>query len=318
MRSAKAHAPSSPGAADRGFARISSNLLRIGIHTSIQGSIDKAAVRAAELGANTFQIFSASPRMWRARMPSAEEIARLRAARERYDLNPLVVHDNYLINLAAADAGLRRRSVAAFRGELERAAAIGAEYLVAHPGSSAGQSVEEAIERAAESIAEAARGLALDGVVLLLENTAGSGAALGSRFEELAEIRRRAASRVELEIGYCLDTAHCLAAGYDVATASGLKKTLEEADRLLGLERVHVIHSNDSRAPLGSRADRHAHIGQGHIGADGFRRILSHPRLRTKPFILETPVKEEGDDRRNIDMLKQLCRRRSTTTRRSS
>lgn len=292
--------------------------MRIGIHTSIQGSLDKSALRAHELGANTFQIFSASPRMWRARMPSAEEIRRLKEARERLDLKPLVVHDNYLINLAAADPALRRRSVAAFRGELERAAALGAEYLVAHPGSSAGQSVEEAIDRVAESIAEAARGLALDGLVLLLENTAGSGAALGSRFEELAEIRRRASARVDFEIGYCLDTAHCLAAGYDVATAAGLKKTLAEADRVLGLERVRVIHSNDSKAPLGSRVDRHAHIGEGHIGAEGFRRILAHPRLRRKPFILETPVKEEGDDRRNVEMLKQLCPKRSTTTKRSS
>jgi deoxyribonuclease-4 len=292
--------------------------LRIGIHTSIQGSLDKSALRAHELGANTFQIFSASPRMWRARTPSAEEIRRLKEARERLDLRPLVVHDNYLINLAAADPALRRRSVAAFRAELERAAAIGAEYLVAHPGSAAGQSVEEAIDRVAESIAEAARGLALDGLMLLLENTAGSGAALGSRFEELAEIRRRAAGRVELEIGYCLDTAHCLAAGYDVATAAGLKKTVEEVERALKLERVRVIHSNDSKAPLGSRVDRHAHIGEGHIGAEGFRRILAHPRLRTKPFILETPVKEEGDDRRNVEMLKQLCPKRSTTTRRSS
>jgi deoxyribonuclease-4 len=291
--------------------------LRIGIHTSIAGALEKSALRAAELGANTFQIFSASPRMWSARPLAPEEIARFRATRERLGLAPLVVHDNYLINLAAADPALRARSVAAFREELRRAVALGADYLVAHPGSYAGQPLEDGMETAARSLVEAARGLKLDGLVLLLENTAGSGAALGSRFSELAEIRRRAAA-AELEIGYCLDTAHCLAAGYDVATAPGLSRTLAEAGQVLGLDRIPVIHSNDSKAPLGSRVDRHQHIGKGYIGAEGFRRILRHPKLRGKAFILETPVDQKDDDRRNVEALKQLCRRSPTITKRSS
>jgi deoxyribonuclease-4 len=291
--------------------------LRIGIHTSIAGALEKAALRAAELGANTFQIFSASPRMWSARPLAPEEIARFRAARERLGLDPLVVHDNYLINLAAADPALRRRSVAAFRDELRRAAALGADYLVAHPGSFAGQSLEEGIDQVARSLIEATRGLKLDGLTLLIENTAGSGAALGSGFAELAEIRRRA-GEADVEIGFCLDTAHCLAAGYDVASAAGLRRTLEEADQVLGLERVPVIHSNDSKAPLGSRVDRHQHIGQGHIGAEGFRRLLRHPKLRGKAFILETPIDRKDDDRRNVEALKQLCRRNPTITKRSS
>lgn len=291
--------------------------MRIGIHTSIAGALEKAALRAAELGANTFQIFSASPRMWSARPLAPEEIARFRAARERLGLDPLVVHDNYLINLAAADPALRRRSVAAFRDELRRAAALGADYLVAHPGSFAGQSLEEGIDQVARSLIEATRGLKLDGLTLLIENTAGSGAALGSRFAELAEIRRRA-GEADLEIGFCLDTAHCLAAGYDVASAAGLRRTLEEADQVLGLERIPVIHSNDSKAPLGSRVDRHQHIGQGHIGAEGFRRLLRHPKLRGKAFILETPIDRKDDDRRNVEALKQLCRRNPTITKRSS
>lgn len=288
--------------------------MRIGIHTSIAGSLDNAALKAAELGANTFQIFSASPRMWKAKPPCADEIRRMKEARMRLDLVPLVVHDNYLINLASADPGIHRRSIEAFRGELERAAAIGAEYLVAHPGSYKGQSPEQATERFAASLARAAARVNTNGLMLLLENTAGSGSALGSRFEELARLHELAAESTDLAIGYCLDTAHCLAAGYDVATAKGLRETVAEAERVLGLERVRVIHANDSRTPLGSRVDRHEHIGRGHIGADGFRRILRHPKLRNKPFILETPVEEEGDDKRNIETLKTLCRRSRTTT----
>ena len=288
--------------------------MRIGIHTSIAGSLDNAAWKAAELGANTFQIFSASPRMWNARPPQPEDILRMKSARDQHNLAPLVIHGNYLINLASADATIRKRSIAAFRGELERASAIGAEYLVAHPGSYKGQTLEDAMKRFAKSLATASARLKTNGLMLLLENTAGSGSALGSRFEELAEMRRLARENTDLEIGYCLDTAHCLAAGYDVATAVGLRRMVKDAEGQLGLERVRVIHANDSKAPLDSRVDRHEHIGRGHIGLDGFRRIVQHPKLRRKPFILETPVERDGDDRRNIETLKTLCRRSRTTT----
>ncbi len=288
--------------------------MRIGIHTSIAGSLDHAATKAAELGANTFQIFSASPRMWKAKPIRAPDARRMRQTRERLGLAPLVVHDNYLINLASADGSIRRRSISAFRGELRRAAAIGAEYLVAHPGSYKGQTIEQAIERFAASLGKASKGVETDGLMLLLENTAGSGAALGSRFTELNELRRQAGKQTDLPIGFCLDTAHCLAAGYDVATVKGLRDTVREATTVLGIDRVRVIHANDSRAPLGSRVDRHEHIGRGHIGAEAFRRILRHPKLGSKPFILETPVDTEGDDRRNIQTLKDLCRRSPTTT----
>lgn len=292
--------------------------LRIGIHTSIAGSLEKAALKAAELGANTFQIFSASPRMWRAAMPEPAAIRRLQEARERLDLAPLAVHDNYLINLAAADPGIRSRSIMAFRGELERALAIGAEYLVAHPGSYRGATLEKGIETLAASLARAARGIKGDRLMLLLENTAGSGCSIGSRFEELAAVRELAAKRTDLPVGYCLDTAHCLAAGYDVSSAVGLRRTVREAGRVLGLDNVRVIHTNDSKAPPGSHIDRHEHIGEGYIGETGFRRILAHPQLRGKAFILETPIDREGDDRRNMETLKRLCRKRRTTTTRSN
>lgn len=255
--------------------------------------------------------------MWLAARLDPAQVARLKEARERLDLAPLVVHDNYLINLAAADPLIRRRSIAAFRGEMERALALGAEYLVAHPGSYGSQGLDESIGVWRASLAEAARGLKTAGLTLLLENTSGGGTKLGGRFEELKRLRE-AAGTVDIEIGYCLDTAHCLEAGYDVASAAGLEETVRQAEAELGLERVKVFHANDSRTPFGSHVDRHEHIGRGHIGREGFRRILRHRKLCTKPFILETPLETEGDDRRNVETLKELCRRKVTTTKKSS
>jgi deoxyribonuclease-4 len=292
--------------------------VRIGIHTSIAGSLERSALRAAELGANTFQIFSSSPRQWKASVPAASSIRLLQRAREKHGLTPLVIHDNYLINLASVHEGVRAQSIQAFRGELERAIAIGAEYLVAHPGNYKGQSVEQGILHVLESVAAAAQGLDFGKLMLLIENSAGAGAQLGSRFEELHVMREYAASMTDLPVGFCLDTCHLLASGFDVANEAGLLHTVAEADRLLGLENVRVIHANDSKAPLGSHVDRHENIGEGYIGLDGFRRILAHPGLRNKAFILETPVEQDGDDKRNLDTLKLLWRKRSTTTSKSS
>jgi deoxyribonuclease-4 len=292
--------------------------LRIGIHTSIAGSLERSALKAVELGANTFQIFSSSPRQWKASVPSPAAIQLLNRARERHDLTPLAIHDNYLINLAALDDGIRLKSVEAFRGELERAIALEAEYVVAHPGNYRGQTLEQGILHFLEGVAAAARGLKLGRLMLLVENTVGAGAQLGSRFEELHVMREYAANMTDLPVGFCLDTCHLLAAGYDVATPHGLDKTVAEADRILGLDHVRVMHANDSKTPLASHVDRHENIGEGYIGLDGFRRILTHPKLRSKAFILETPVEKDGDDRRNLNTLKSLCRKSRTTTTRSS
>ena len=283
--------------------------MRLGIHTSTAGSLENAAQRAADLGAHTFQIFSSSPRMWRARMPDPGHVKLLKAARRRFDLNPLVIHVSYLVNLASADPAIRAKSIAAFRGELERAAAIGAEYLVLHPGSHRGRSVEEGIADFVAALRDAAAGFHSRGLTVLLENTAGAGSHLGSRFEELASIRERAGAVTRLPMGYCLDTCHLLAAGFDISTPAGLRATVGSAERLLGLANVRVFHVNDSKTPLGSHIDRHANIGEGHIPLDAFRRILQHPKLRAKPFILETPIDQPGDDRRNLDALKSLARR---------
>ena len=250
--------------------------------------------------------------MWRASLPDPHQVRLLRAARDRLDLHPLVIHVNYLVNLASLDPVIRARSIAAFRGELDRAIAIGAEYLVLHPGSYRGNTPEQGIDAFVEGFRDAARGLR--NLTVLLENTAGAGCHLGSRFEELQAMRARTAELTDLRVGYCLDTCHLLAAGFDIATAEGLRATMKQAGATLDLNHVHVIHANDSKFPHGSNVDRHAHIGEGHIGREAFHRILCHPKLRSKPFILETPVDQEGDDRRNLDMLKRLARRGALRT----
>jgi deoxyribonuclease-4 len=241
--------------------------------------------------------------MWRALPPNLADVVKLRAAREKLDLYPLVIHAGYLINLASMDPVIRSKSIVGFRGELDRAVTIGAEFLVVHPGSYKGQTLEAGIQAFVSGMAAAAKDLALKGLTVLLENTVGSGAQIGSRFEELRAIHDASDT---VETGYCLDTCHLLAAGFDVATPEGLEKTVAEADRILGLERVGAIHANDSKGALGSHLDRHMNIGEGQIGTEGFRRILNHPKLHRKPFILETPVDQEGDDQRNVNALKNL------------
>ena len=281
-------------------------IVRIGVHTSIAGALEKSALKAAELGANTFQIFSSSPRQWKASVPSAPGIAALQRARDKLDLTPLVIHDNYLINLASVHEKTRALSIEAFRGELERAIAIGAEFLVAHPGNYKGQTIEQGILNFLEGVAAAANGLKFGKLMLLIENTVGAGAQLGSRFEELHVMREYGGKMTDLPIGFCLDTCHLLASGYDVANAAGLKKTVAEAEGILGLDHVRVIHANDSQGGLGSHVDRHANVGEGKIGEEGFRGILTHPKLRSKPFILETPDDNEGDHKKDVDALKRL------------
>ena len=188
--------------------------MRLGIHTSIAGALERSALKAVELGANTFQIFSSSPRQWKASVPTPAAIRLLQNARDRHDLTPLVIHDNYLINLASAHESVRAKSIEAFRGELARAIAIGAEYLVAHPGNYKGQTVEQGILHFIQGVAAAAGGLEFGKLMLLVENTVGAGAQLGSRFEELHVIREYARQMTDLPIGFCLDTCHLLASGY--------------------------------------------------------------------------------------------------------
>ena len=267
---------------------------RIGAHTSAAGGVHRAAEEAAAIGCNTVQVFTRSPRMWRGGAPSQDSVERLREVRRKHDLTPLAVHGCYLTNLAAADPVVSEKSKQSFRLEIENASKISAEYLVIHPGSARGQSTEQAIEVFATALAEAQRGFDWGSLRLLLENTAGGGATLGRSFTELEHLRQAAEARCDAPLGFCIDTAHCFAAGYDVSTDSGLHETVHEMQQCLGMDHVHLIHANDSKTALGSNSDRHESIGDGQIGSDAFARILHHSQLGSKPMILETPFIDES------------------------
>ena len=279
--------------------------MRVGVHTSIAGALENAAHHAKKIGCDTFQMFSANPRGWRTLDPTPEDYERFRAARAKHGLNPVVIHDNYLINLASADGLIREKSIAAFRRELERAVALGADFLVTHPGSAKGGSASQAIRTCVESLRLAAKGLSLDGLTILIENTAGQGSAIGRTFEEVAEIVAGAGK--DLPMGACIDTAHCFEAGYAVHTPRGLTEVAKQLDATVGIDKVRVIHANDSKTALGSHADRHEHIGKGEIGAEAFRRIVRHPKLKRIPFICETPIDRPGDDKRNLRTMRKLA-----------
>ncbi len=284
--------------------------LRIGIHTSIAGGYLNALESAHKLGCNALQIFSASPRMWAggpSRVAEVDAVA-FRARREALGLGPLVIHANYLINLAAQQPMLRTRSIQAFHDELVRGIALGADFVVVHPGACGECKPDQAMRLAIDSVKQAARNLPPASLRILIENTAGMGTALGSRLEEIGEMLNALQS---IGVGVCLDTAHLFAAGYDIKSEAGLASTLELIDRVIGLERVPIFHVNDSKIPLGGRVDRHEHIGKGKIGAEAFRRLLTHPRLSALPpeglagraFLAETPIDDPGDDRRNVAAL---------------
>src|SRR6266404_3154502 len=287
--------------------------LRIGIHTSISGSYLNALESARRLGCNALQIFSASPRMWSSgpsRIPDSDAAA-FRARREELGLGPLVIHTNYLINLAGIQPMLRTRSIQAFHDDLVRGIALGADFLVVHPGARGEAKIESAVATIVNSVKEAVRRVQLGKLRILIENTAGMGSAVGSRLEEVAAIARGLSS---LGVGACLDTAHLFAAGYDIGTESGLETTISQIEQTVGLDNVYVWHVNDSKIALGGKVDRHENIGHGKIKAAAFARILRHPKLGAspatglpgRPFILETPVEEPGDDRRNVAKLWEL------------
>lgn len=281
---------------------------RIGIHTSSAGGVENAAERAYRLGCNTFQIFSSSPRQWKPYelgRPQCDEMQRLR---EKYDLKPLVIHTNYLINLAGTSELFLQKSIEAFRGEIERALALCADYLVLHPGSFRGTDRTRGLLQTAAAIAAAGRGLDLarGGLTILIENTAGAEFSLGGSFEQVAEVMHHLGGHVP--VAACIDTCHVHVSGYDIATEKGFEETLHKLDSTIGLKNVPVWHCNDAKAARGSKLDRHQHIGKGTIGLEPFRRLLNDPRLAHAAFIAETPIDEPGDDRRNVASLKKLVK----------
>jgi deoxyribonuclease-4 len=279
---------------------------RIGIHTSTASGVEMAAERAYRLGANTFQIFSSSPRQWQPYSLSPAQCDAMRSLREKYGISPMAIHSSYLVNMASATAEFHRKSVVAFRGELERALALCAEFLVLHPGSFRGRSREEGLELVAHSIAEAAEGLELEksNLRVLIENTAGSEFSLGGSFDQVAHLLQYL--RPVCPVGACIDTCHTHVSGYDIVSEAGWNETMQKLDESVGLNNVKVWHCNDAKDARGSRRDRHEHVGQGTIGLDAFRRLLNDPRTEHAAFIAETPIEEPQDDLRNIEILKGL------------
>jgi len=279
---------------------------RIGIHTSTAGGVEMAAERAYRLGANTFQIFSSSPRQWKPYALAQSQCDTMRRLREKYGIAPLVIHSSYLVNLASATPEFHRKSVEAFRGELQRALGLCAEFLVLHPGSFRGRSREEGLELVARSIAEAAEGLELEksNLKVLIENTAGAEFSLGGSFEQVAHLLHYL--RPVCPVAACIDTCHTHASGYDIVSQAGWQETMQKLDDTIGLQNVPVWHCNDAKDPRDSKRDRHEHIGKGLIGLEPFRRLLNDPRTAHAAFIAETPIDEPRDDLENVETLKSL------------
>jgi deoxyribonuclease-4 len=282
---------------------------RIGVHLGTAGGASNAVERAREIGANTFQIFSSSPRMWRAPKVDPKQGERMRELRVKLDVGPLVIHTGYLINICSQTSEIREKSVAGFRGEVERALVLGAEYLVLHPGSWKGLTRDEGLKLAADSIRRAIDGLPWQGTPfhILIENTAGAEFSLGGSFEQVAELVARLKSHAPVAV--CLDTCHTHVAGYDLVSAEGYSDTMKQVAATVTFDAVRVWHCNDAKAARGSKLDRHEHIGQGTMGLEPFRFVLNDPRFEHCAFIAETPVDEEGDEERNVSALKRLVKR---------
>ncbi|MDE3104316.1 MAG: deoxyribonuclease IV [Acidobacteriota bacterium] len=280
---------------------------RIGVHVGTAGGSWTAVDRAVAAGADTFQIFTASPRMWKAAPVKAEDAARMRAARAAQDVSPGVVHASYLINVCSQTESVRQNSVGAFRGEVERAMALGMEYLVLHPGSWKGLTRDEGLRLAAESITRAVDGIDFAGkdFHILIENTAGAEFSLGGKLEQVAELVE--CLKPSAPVAVCLDTCHLHVSGYDIVTEDGYAETMMLVRDTVGLDAVRVWHCNDAKAPLGSKLDRHEHIGEGTIGAEAFRRLLHDARFAHAAFIAETPVDAPGDEARNVGVLRTLA-----------
>ncbi len=280
--------------------------MRFGVHVPVGAGLEKAVSRATELGCETIQIFSGNPRGWRSGPVPQPAGAQFRTALDREHITPLVVHAIYLINLASDDDLLREKSTVAFAELLGRCVALGAEYVVLHPGSHGGDGVEAGARRAGEALERAWRRAGEPRrPAILLENVAGGGSLVGSTPAQLALIRD-AAGEVGPVCGLCVDSCHAFAAGYDVRTAAGWDRLVGEAEETWGSGAIKVVHANDSAGGLGSHRDRHVHLGEGAIGEAGFREMMAQPALRELPVILETPQDDPRNDVRNLKTLRRL------------
>jgi deoxyribonuclease-4 len=276
----------------------------LGVHVSSEGNIYEAVERAHRLGCNTMQIFSRNPQRWRERSLESKDIAEFNQRQDKLKIKPLFIHIPYLINLASPNPRLYKASIEAYIEDILEAELLKADYIVTHMGSHKETSEAEGIKRLTDALNIIIQKTKKCPVGILLENTSGAGSWLGYKFSHHKQI----IEGVEHKecIGLCFDTAHAYLAGYDISTKDGLQETIDEIDELVGIDLLKVIHLNDARGELNSRHDWHDHIGKGHIGLEGMKRIVNHPKLRNLPFILETPKKTEQDDIMNLNIVRKI------------
>ncbi len=280
--------------------------MRAGAHLSISHGLARTVEEAVRLGCDTLQIFSGNPRGWRRKIINPAEAEEFRLLCGRRGLDPVVVHTPYLINLAAVDQETFRKSLRAFAEDLERARLLGAGLFVTHMGYHRGEGMSAGIKKMARSLGELLKDRPPGGPRVLLENTATAGSSLGHSFPVIGEVMEK--SGVADRLYLCLDTCHAFVAGYDVASAAGLDRALAEIGEFIGLEKLKLVHFNDSRFGLASGLDRHHHLGRGKIGLSGLRRIVRHRSLRSLPFIIETPKETPDADSRNLKVLRSLAK----------
>jgi deoxyribonuclease-4 len=277
--------------------------MRFGFHISIAGGFSRIAERAEARGCETIQFFSRNPRGWAYSPLNKKEVRAFRSSIQSCRLSPIFLHMPYLPNIASSKSKFYRRSIHSIAADLQRAEDLGAHFLIIHIGHRMDSSEDQAIEAVSRGIDQAFAKVR-NAVMLLLENTAGQGTEIGYSFDQIKKIIDGVSDNERM--GVCLDTAHSFEAGYDLSTKDGIEKTLENFDRTIGLKRLHLLHLNDSKTPLGSRKDRHWHIGEGHIGLEGFRCLVNHPLLNHLPGIMETPRKDTVEDLRNMEVIRSL------------
>ena len=276
----------------------------LGVHVSSEGRICEAFERAHALGCNTMQIFSRNPQRWRDKFLLSQDIKEFNLLQKKFKIKPLFIHVPYLINLASPNPKLYEASIEAYIEDILEASVLNADYIVTHMGSHKETSEEAGIKRLISALNRIMERTKNTRVGILLENTAGSGSWLGYKFMHQKIIIQ--GLKYKEQVGLCFDTAHAYLAGYDISTKIGLESTLAEIDKLVGINLIKLIHLNDAKGALGSHHDRHDHIGKGGIGKEGIKRIINHQKLRSSPFILETPKDSEDSDKKNLQMVRSL------------
>lgn len=284
----------------------------LGSHVSVAGGVDRAFQRAEGLGLQTMQIFTRNQQQWQPAPLSEEVVALFHQQREKSNVWPVVSHGSYLINLCAPEPDNLAKSEIALLDELQRAASLHLPYLVLHPGSPKNKGSEWGMAQVAETINKVFQQIPDNPVVLLLENTAGQGNCLGASFEELAGMRDLVEEKKR--VAYCFDTCHAFAAGYDLRTTDSVCEVFRQAETVLGLEHIRVFHANDSKTALGSRRDRHEHLGEGHLGPAVFEYLLGAECFHNRPMVLETPKSADAhEDLQNLAYLQSLKKKRSNS-----